>query len=215
MPAITQDSYEQVRLARLRGLAVLDTDPEPLFDALTHAAAEVTGKPIALISLIDANRQWFKSNVGFADVGEMARDSAFCEYAIIGSDVLEVADARCDPRFANSPLVIGEPKICFYAGAPITLADGLCVGSLCVIDREPGALDDRQRRILKALAHIAAEALELRRYAIEEHAAWEREAGALREQMVTDQHLTKRLRASEAFLERTGRLAGIGGWSWI
>lgn len=212
MPAAAIPADEHLRLSTLRALAVLDSGVEPLFDALTKAAAAVTGRPIALITLIDADRQWFKSNVGLPGISETPRDRAFCAHAILGTGLLEVADAQRDPRFADNPLVTGEPDIRFYAGAPITLHDGLRMGALCVIDREPGALDERQRRVLKQLARAAAEALELRRYAINEHAAQERESAALRQQMESARDLQQKLHASERLLERTGRLAGVGGW---
>lgn len=212
MPAAAIPRDEARRLQRLQSLAVLDTPAEPLFDALTAAAAAVTGRPIALISLIDAGRQWFKSNVGLPGVSETSRDSAFCAHTMLGPDLMEVGDAREDPRFADNPLVTGTPDIRFYAGAPIILSDGMCMGSLCVIDREPGALDERQRCTLRALAKAAARALELRRYGLNEHAALEREASALRRQMHKEEMLTQKLRDSEIFLERTGRLAGVGGW---
>lgn len=212
MPAAAIPADEESRLATLRALAVLDSGVEPLFDALTKAAVAATGRPIALISLVDADRQWFKSNVGLPDVSETPRDSAFCAHAILGCETLEVADAQNDPRFADNPLVTGEPKIRFYAGAPITLHDGMRMGTLCVIDRKPGALDEPQRVALEQLARAAAEALELRRYAIGEHAEQEREAAAMRQQMESARSLQQRLHASEAFLERSAQLAGVGGW---
>jgi diguanylate cyclase (GGDEF)-like protein/PAS domain S-box-containing protein len=212
MPAAAIPADEALRLARLQALAVLDTDAEPLFDALTWAAAAVTGRPIALISLIDADRQWFKSNIGLSGVSETPRDSAFCAHTILGTDLMEVADAQQDARFADNPLVTGKPDIRFYAGAPITLGDGLCMGSLCVIDREPGSLDEHQRETLMALASAVAEALELRRYGLEKRVALEHEAEALRWQMESGRLLEQDLRAKKAFLNRTGRLAGVGGW---
>lgn len=212
MPAAAIPADEDLRLATLHALAVLDTGVEPLFDALTKAAAAVTGRPIALISLIDADRQWFKSNVGLPGLGETPRESSFCAHAILGSGLLEVADAQRDPRFADNPLVTGAPDIRCYAGAPITLHDGMRIGTLCVIDREPGTLDDRQRRAMKQLARAAAEALELRRYATSEHVAQQRESAALRQQVETARDLQQKLHASEMLLERTGRLAGVGGW---
>ncbi|MEO9077825.1 MAG: diguanylate cyclase [Rhodanobacter sp.] len=206
---------EKRRLARLHELAVLDTDAEPLFDALTRAAALATGKPIALISLVDADRQWFKSRVGLpVGVIETPRESAFCAHTILDSELLEVADTQQDPRFADNPLVTGALDIRFYAGAPITLKDGSRLGSLCVMDCKPGALDETQRQTIQALAQAAAEALELRRYALEEHAALERDAEALRLQMKAGRLLQQKLSASEAFLERTGQLAGVGGWEF-
>ena len=203
---------EALRLDALRQLKVLDSASEPLFDALTRAAAAATGCPIALIALVDADRQWFKSNTGLPGVSEIPRSHAFCAHVLPGSGLFEIPDARCDPRFADNPLVTGEPYVCFYASAPITLGDGSRVGSLCVIDRKPGQLDERPRRVLKQLAVAVAEALQLRRYAIGEHAAQEREAAARREQMEAARQLEQRLRTNEALLERTGRLAGVGGW---
>ncbi len=214
MPAAAIPVNEEPRLATLRALSVLDTAVERLFDALTKAVAAVTGRPIALISLVDADRQWFKSNIGLPGVSETPRDSASCAHAILGSGLFEVVDAKGDPRFADNPLVTGEPNIRFYAGVPITLHHGTCMGTLCVIDREPGALDPRQRRVLKQLACAAAEALKLRRYAIGEHVAQEREAVVLRQQMESSRLLQQQWRASEALLERRARLAGVGGWGF-
>lgn len=212
MPAAAIPADEELRLASLRALAVLDSGAEPLFDALTRTAAAVTGRPIALISLVDADRQWFKSNTGLPGVEETPRSSAFCAHAILGTALLEVADARLDPRFADNPLVTGEPGIRSYAGAPIILRDGSRIGTLCVIGREPGALDDRQRETLTQLARAVAEALELRRFAVSEHAAQERGSAMLRRQLESASALEQKLRASELLLERTGRLAGVGGW---
>jgi diguanylate cyclase (GGDEF)-like protein/PAS domain S-box-containing protein len=212
MTAARHPVNEDARLARLQALSVLDTRAEPLFDALTATASAITGRPIALITLIDADRQWFKSNHGLTEVSETPRSFSFCAHAILGHDLLEVRDASVDPRFADNPLVTGGPNIRFYAGAPIELHDGLRMGSLCVIDSQPGALEPYQRDALVALAKAAAEALDLRRYGIDEHQALEREAGALRHQIEIAKRLEGRLRASESFLERTGRMAGIGGW---
>ena len=212
MSSATIPLDEEKRLAALRSLAVLDTEAEPLFDALTSAAAVVTGRPIALISLIDAERQWFKSTLGLSGLSETPREQAFCAHAILGDELLEVTDAQSDPRFVGNPLVTGAPHIRFYAGAPITLPDGTWLGTLCVIDHEPGELDDRQRFVLKQLAQVAAQAFELRRYALDEHAAQEREATALRAQIQSAQELQHKLYASETLLERTGKLAGVGGW---
>ena len=203
---------EVQRLARLQALSVLDTEAEPLFDALTRAAVLVTGAPIALITLVDAERQWFKSNVGLAGTTETPRASAFCAHTILGPDLLEIADAQRDPRFADNPMVTGEPHIRFYAGAPIELGDGLRMGSLCVIDREPRVLDDMQRDTIRALARATAEALELRRLALARNSELEREAETARARALAATQLEQKLRASEAFLDRTGRLAGVGGW---
>ncbi|MEP7187001.1 MAG: diguanylate cyclase [Rhodanobacter sp.] len=212
MPAASLPADEEARLTRLRSLDVLDTEAERLFDALTAAAAAITRQPIALISLVDIKRQWFKSNHGLPGVTETPRDAAFCAHTILGHDLLEVSDATKDPRFADNPLVTGKPDIRFYAGAPIELEDGSRVGSLCVLGREASALEPHQRDALMALAKAAAEALELRRYAMHEHNALDREAVALRHQVRTAKRLEGKLRASESSLERTGRMAGVGGW---
>lgn len=110
-------SNERERLAQLHALSVLDTAAEPLFDALTRAAMALTAVPIALISLIDTQRQWFKSNLGMGDVAQTPRDLAFCAHAILSDELMEVPDALADPRFADNPLVTGEPGIRFYADA--------------------------------------------------------------------------------------------------
>jgi len=164
---------EAVRLARLRALCVLDSTPEAVFDGLARAASELCGMPMALLSLVDAERQWFKARLGAGELRETPRDVAFCAHAILGDGVMEVRDARTDPRFAHNPLVTGEPQIRFYAGAPVRLRDGATVGTLCVLDHEPRALDERQRAVLTELAAVAAQALEMRQrvlLAIEEAA---------------------------------------------
>lgn len=138
-PAALHDDEPQ-RLAQLRALAVLDTGPEMVFDSLTRVAAEVCGVPIALLGFVDEDRLWFKSNIGLPETAEIPRQLAFCSHAVLGTDVMEVTDAQQDGRFADNPLVTGDPYIRFYAGAPITLSDGLCLGTLCVIDRTPRKL---------------------------------------------------------------------------
>ena len=203
---------EAHRLARLHALCVLDTDAEPLFDELTRAAALVTGSPIALLTLVDAERQWFKSNIGLADVAQTPRTSAFCAHTILCSDLMEVADAQSDPRFADNPLVTGRPYIRFYAGAPLQLSDGQRVGSLCVIDRVPRALDETQRQVLKSLALAATEALELRMLARNRESVLQHEMEVARQRERDAVQLGLQLHASEAFLDRTGHLAGVGGW---
>ncbi len=171
-------SNERERLAQLHALAVLDTAAEPLFDALTHAAMALTAVPIALISLIDTQRQWFKSNLGMEDVAQTPRDLAFCAHAILSDELMEVPDALADPRFAHNPLVTGEPGIRFYAGAPIVLAGGLRMGTLCVIDRRPRVLSDMQRQVLLELARVVAEGLQQRVLALGRNTALQREAEA-------------------------------------
>ena len=147
-------------LRALAALQVLDSAPEAEFNALVQAASLLCGVPIALLSLVDAGRQWFKAAVGLAGVTETPRDQAFCAHAVLGDAVFEVADARQDPRFADNPLVAGPLGIRFYAGAPIQLRDGHRVGTLCLIDHQPRQLTDVQREALRCLARVAAHALE-------------------------------------------------------
>jgi PAS domain S-box-containing protein len=153
---------EADRVARLHALQVLDTGPEGAFDALASLASSLLQMPIALVSLVDEERQWFKAQYGLPGVSETARELAFCAHAILDRQVLEVEDALADERFADNALVLGDPHIRFYAGAPIVLSDGLPMGTVCVIDRQPRRLDDLQRRHLQSLATVAAELLESR-----------------------------------------------------
>ena len=120
------------------------------------------GVPVSLVSLVDESRQWFKANVGLAGVTETPRDIAFCAHAIRSDELFEVPDAAADRRFADNPLVTGQPDIRFYAGAPIRLSDGSRVGTLCVIDRQPRSLNDAQREVLLHLSKATASALESR-----------------------------------------------------
>lgn len=162
MQAAPVPHNESERLEALAGLEVLDSLPEAEFDALVQAASLACGAPISLISLVAADRQWFKANVGLPGASETSREVAFCAHAILGDDVFEVPDATQDSRFADNPLVVGRPDIRFYAGAPLTLASGHRVGTLCVIDRTPRRLDGAQREVLRCLARAAASALEAR-----------------------------------------------------
>jgi PAS domain S-box-containing protein len=155
--------FEARRLAALRELGVLDTLAEPAFDTITRTAAQLCGVPIALISLIDAQRQWFKSNIGLPGVDQTPRDVAFCDHAIRDAGLFEVPDATQDTRFAANPLVTGHPDIRFYAGAPIELPGGERVGTVCVIDRAPRQLEAHQRAMLQSLAAIVGAMLTQRR----------------------------------------------------
>ncbi|MBP6901185.1 MAG: PAS domain S-box protein [Burkholderiaceae bacterium] len=160
LPPIPAD--EARRLARLHQLLVLDTEAEPLLDHLVQWAAEVCGVPIALVSLVDSQRQWFKANLGLPGVHETPRELAFCAHAILDDALMEVPDATADARFAANPLVTGEPGIRFYAGAPLVLPGGERVGTLCVIDRQPRRLDAVQAAKLSRLALLASLALAMR-----------------------------------------------------
>jgi diguanylate cyclase (GGDEF)-like protein/PAS domain S-box-containing protein len=156
---------ETESLEALHALEVLDTEAEALFDALVQAASLACGVPVSLISLLDSDRQWFKANVGLPGVEETHRDVAFCAHAVLGDELMEVPDAQLDPRFHDNPLVVGGPKIRFYAGVPLRMPGGQTIGTLCVIDRVPRALDDSQRTVLRYLATAAQSALEQRRQA--------------------------------------------------
>ena len=144
---------EASRVATLRSLGILDTPREDRFDRYTRITARVCDMPIALISLVDQSRQWFKSAEGF-DGDETPRNISFCAHAILGDSVFEVRNARHDPRFRDNPLVLGPPHIRFYAGAPLEAPDGHKLGTLCVIDRVPRQLSDDEKTMLKNLADM-------------------------------------------------------------
>ncbi|KRH98828.1 EAL domain-containing protein [Curvibacter sp. PAE-UM] len=154
---------EQRRLQSLHSYAVLDSPPEAGFDELTQLASEWLGTPIALVSLIDEERQWFKSRVGL-DVDQTPRSQAFCSVAIERpTELMVVPDAQLDPRFRDNPLVTGEPRIRFYAGAPLLMPDGQALGTLCVIDRQARDFSEAQRQTLVRLARQVVAQLELRK----------------------------------------------------
>jgi PAS domain S-box-containing protein len=152
---------ETARLAALRRYRILDTPQEPAFDRIVKLAALLLDVPIALISLIDADRQWFKSRYGL-DVPETPRAIAFCDHAIRGSSILVVPDAKLDPRFCDNPLVTGEMHVRFYAGAPLVTPDGFALGTICAIDRSPRELNQQDAAILAALAEQIIHELEVR-----------------------------------------------------
>jgi len=153
---------EAERLQFLYQEELLDTLPEKSFDSLTRLASEILQVPIALVSLVDKERQWFKSCVGL-EVRETHRDFAFCAHAILDDEVLVVEDARTDERFLDSPLVQGEPQIRFYAGVPIKGGGELNLGTFCVIGREPKKLSEKELERLKDLASLVDDSLALRR----------------------------------------------------
>ena len=152
-PAIPAD--EAARLAALQALRLLDTQSEERFDRLTYLARSLFRVPIALISLVDSDRQWFKSRQGL-DACETGRDISFCGHAILGDDIFEITDASQDERFSDNPLVTGAPHIRFYAGMPLYSADGYAIGTLCIIDTQPGKLTYSQRTELRLLADVVS-----------------------------------------------------------
>ncbi len=191
------DRYAEIeRLKELARLDVLDTAAEPLFDGLVKLASVTFRTPIALISLVADDRQWFKSCIGL-EVSGTSRDVAFCDYAIRGDDVMVVLDATADPRFCNNPLVTGDPKIRFYAGAPLITARGYKIGTLCLID--PRSRDDftaQEAAQLRAMANAVMQGLVMRS-----------EARAAKEIAIIAEDRHRLLVLAE-------QMAGVGTWSW-
>jgi GAF domain-containing protein len=184
---------ETKRLKVLWQYEVLDTVPEAMFDDLTELAARICEAPIALISLVDEDRQWFKSKVGVS-VNETSRDISFCSYAIQHEGLFIVPDATKDRRFAQNPLVVSDPKIRFYAGAPLITPDGHALGTLCVIDKVPRNLRPEQQQALRVLARHVMTQLELRRHT--------RELVEVRKEGATAKYELARLRTEVALLRR-------------
>jgi len=146
---------EESRLRALRSISILDTPAEERFDRLTRLASRMFRMPVALVSLVDENRQWFKSSIGL-NVSETARDISFCGHAILGEGIFIIEDTTKDDRFADNPLVLNEPHIRFYAGCPLRYLDGNKLGTLCLIDMQPRTLDGEELECLKDLAELAS-----------------------------------------------------------
>ncbi|MEY4387042.1 MAG: hypothetical protein RLY20_2325 [Verrucomicrobiota bacterium] len=155
-------SNEARRLKVLWQYDVLDSVPEEIFDDLTELAGAICDAPIALISLVDESRQWFKARIGLSEP-ETSRDISFCAHAIMQPDLFIVPDATQDDRFKNNPLVTTHPKIKFYAGAPLITPDGHALGTLCILDKVPRQLTPVQTKALRVLARLVVSQLELRR----------------------------------------------------
>ena len=153
---------EAERLEALRSYGILDTNPEEEFDAITRMAARICGTPIALISLVDVARQWFKSKVGL-EAAETPREGAFCAYTILQHEPFVIPDTQSDPRFSKNPLVTSDPNMRFYCGLPLTSEKGLGLGSLCVIDTKPRQLTAEQMEGLEVLSQAVVTKLQLRR----------------------------------------------------
>ena len=153
---------EAERLAVLHGYGILDTDFEERYDRLTRIASRILGTPISLISLVDEDRQWFKAAFGL-NIRETPRDVSFCAHAIHDTRVFVVPDARKDKRFEKNPLVTGNPKIRFYAGAPLIGRKGQAIGTLCVIDQKPhSGFSAEEQQVLRDLADTVVDMFELR-----------------------------------------------------
>lgn len=183
---------EAERLEALRRYHILDTGSDPAFDDLAALASHICGTPIALVSLIDADRQWFKARIGI-DVSETARRDSFCGHAIVADDLLVVEDALADERFADNPLVSSDPSIRFYAGSKLTTADGYALGSLCVVDRVPRKLTPAQEQALRALSRQVVVQMEHRRNVLE------------MAEVVADRKLTNEFKAAKQAAEAASR----------
>lgn len=183
------------RLTALASFDIFDTPPDGAFDDLTALAADVCRTPIALISFVDGQREWHKSRHGIA-IDELPRARSFCAYAITTHAVTEVPDTQLDPRFDRHPLVVGEPYVRYYAGAPLITADGHALGTLCVMDVEPRTLSGRQRHHLRVLANQVLTLLEVRRQA-------RRVADALESRLIADATMRRQQRMLEGVLAHT------------
>jgi two-component system, cell cycle sensor histidine kinase and response regulator CckA len=155
---------ESERLAALREYNILDSGAEKVYDDLTYLAMQICETPIALITLVDANRQWFKSKIGI-ELNETPRDVSFCAHTILEKDLMVTNDATLDERFCDNPFVVSEPKLRFYAGAPLISPDGYSLGTICVVDFKPRQLTPEQQESLRALARQTVALLELRKHA--------------------------------------------------
>ncbi len=192
---------EKARVQALRRYKILDTDPEKAFDDLAIVASSICNTPVALISVIDSDRQWFKSKVG-VDISETPLDVSFCAVAIQQPNLFVVPDASKDPRFSSNPFVISDPKVRFYAGAPYASSDGHPLGTLCVIDTVPRELTPNQESALLALSRQVQAQFELRRNLIELRVA-------LGERDRAEAERDRTIAELENALEHVQRLSGL------
>lgn len=162
MPTAPPPYDESGRLAALEEASILDTMPEQEFDDIVRLASLICGTPMAVIGLIDRDRQWYKAKVGVPS-DQVSRELSFCAHTILQDEVLEVQDARDDPRFNDNPFVVTDPGIRFYAGTPLRTPEGHAIGTLCVYDNAPKALGPEQREALQALGRLVMERIQGRR----------------------------------------------------
>ena len=202
LPSEGADDREAERLSALLDLQLLDTPPERAFDAVVRCAQHSLGVPIALISLIDDRRQWFKAKYGIT-VAETPREHAFCVHALARDEIMVVPDARLDPRFADNPLVVGPPHIRFYAGMPIFAGTGrrFAIGTLCAVDTKSRELTPDNADCLRALAHLV------------ETLCQTREAAIIAAELAAErERLQHRLERSRKLFRQAERMANIGSW---
>jgi diguanylate cyclase (GGDEF)-like protein/PAS domain S-box-containing protein len=162
-PDLPIPSGDDARVAALLSYSILDTQPDPAYDAFATMAAAICETPIALVSLVDAARNWHKASVGFPGASEIPRELSMCTHAVASGEMLEVKDTLLDARFCENPIVLGEPNIRFYAGAPLIDRDGHALGAICAIDRRPRELSAAQRESLTSLAKVVVKFIESRR----------------------------------------------------
>lgn len=193
MTEVLDAQQELERLRALRRYDILDSPPDGSFDRITRLAAELLDVPIALVSLVDEDRIWFKSRAGLDDVSEISRDPGLCASAILSDDVYLVSDARQDPRTLANPLVAGAFGLQFYAAAPLVTTDGYKLGTLCVIDHEPRNLAPERQSVLTQLAGVVMDEMELRLAALaavaaerEQRRTWEDVAATLRTSLLPE-----------------------------